>query len=99
MDVKCPSSREQDQTAPENWAWLRAQDEVKFVIGDEEDYRYAKAEIKAHLKFSPVQITFSPIWSRVTLDTLAAWILKDDLQVRLGVQLHKVIWPSARRAV
>ncbi len=42
MDLKCPSSGESAQNRWENLAHLRATDEVKFVIGTEEDYRWAR---------------------------------------------------------
>ena len=42
MDIKCPSSGESAQNRWENLTHLRATDEVKFVIGTEQDYRWAR---------------------------------------------------------
>jgi 7-carboxy-7-deazaguanine synthase len=35
----------------------------------------------------------------LTAATLAEWILADHLDVRLGVQLHRIIWPGRDRGV
>jgi 7-carboxy-7-deazaguanine synthase len=42
MDLKCPSSGESARNRWENVAALKATDEVKFVIGTQEDYDWAK---------------------------------------------------------
>jgi 7-carboxy-7-deazaguanine synthase len=46
MDLKCPSSGESARNRWENIPYLRATDEVKFVIGTREDYEWAKAVIR-----------------------------------------------------
>src|SRR5205085_8104002 len=43
IDLKCPSSGELARNRFENIAHLKATDEVKFVIGTQEDYDWAKA--------------------------------------------------------
>jgi 7-carboxy-7-deazaguanine synthase len=48
MDLKCPSSGECDRNRQENLAQLRNTDEIKFVIGTEEDYDWAKQTIAGH---------------------------------------------------
>ncbi|HDY65752.1 MAG TPA: 7-carboxy-7-deazaguanine synthase QueE, partial [Phycisphaerae bacterium] len=30
---------------------------------------------------------------------LAEWILADHLDVRVGLQLHKIIWPDKKRGI
>jgi 7-carboxy-7-deazaguanine synthase len=42
MDLKCPSSGEEGRNRWENVEVLRATDEVKFVVGTEEDYAWMK---------------------------------------------------------
>lgn len=46
MDLKCPSSGECEHNRWENIPLLRADDEVKFVIGTREDYDWAKRQIE-----------------------------------------------------
>ena len=48
MDLKCPSSGEVARNRFENVAFLKATDEVKFVIGTVEDYEWAKRQIAEH---------------------------------------------------
>jgi len=48
MDLKCPSSGEVARNHWPNIAHLKATDEVKFVIGTQEDYDWAKEQIAAH---------------------------------------------------
>jgi len=48
MDLKCPSSGEVARNRFENIAHLKATDEVKFVIGTQEDYDWAKEQIAQH---------------------------------------------------
>lgn len=48
MDLKCPSSGEVTRNRIENIPQLRATDEVKFVIGTQEDYDWAKEQIRNH---------------------------------------------------
>ena len=48
MDLKCPASGEVARNRFENIAHLKAIDEIKFVIGTQEDYDWAKQQIAAH---------------------------------------------------
>jgi 7-carboxy-7-deazaguanine synthase len=48
MDLKCPSSGESSRNRLENLPHLRATDEIKFVIGTEEDYQWARSQIADH---------------------------------------------------
>ena len=101
LDVKCPSSGEADKNDLENLEKLTEKDEVKFVIGDRADYEYARevltlAESVARGK-NPVLL--SPVFGRQDPGELAGWILDDHLNVRLHLQLHKIIWGPERTGV
>jgi 7-carboxy-7-deazaguanine synthase len=86
MDVKCPSSGEQsDLSLLER---IRHQDSVKFVVKDEPDCRYAQEIITTHR--IPGEIFISPVFgSDYTM--IAKFILANKLQVRMQIQLHKII--------
>ncbi len=128
IDIKCPSSNESEKNDFNNLNLLTHKDQIKFVIGDREDYEYAKKiirEIKqpdfpvGNILFSPKDyeyakkiireikqpdfpvgnILFSPIFGKISPDILAKWILNDRLQVRLHIQLHKIIWDPKQRGV
>ncbi len=93
VDVKCPGSGESEKFCFDNLAVLERKDQVKFVILDENDYRYARDFMKRHdLRSRVDEVIFSPVFGRLTPRELAEWILRDGLEVRMGLQLHKFIW-------
>jgi 7-carboxy-7-deazaguanine synthase len=98
MDIKCPSSHESNNVHMENLLHLDAGDQIKFVIADEKDYRYAKNILSLIPKKIPMNhILFSPVHGKLPPKRLARWILSDHLKVRLQLQLHKMIWPDIER--
>lgn len=82
----------------DNLAALEKKDQIKFVIVDENDYRYAHDFILQNNLHSLVdEIILSPVFAQLHPRQLADWILRDGLEVRLGLQVHKFIWdPDAR---
>jgi 7-carboxy-7-deazaguanine synthase len=100
MDIKCPSSGESERNDLENISKLTTRDEIKFVIGARKDYLYAKKLLGLISRTSKVKrIHFSPVTGRLLPASLAKWILEDRLNVRLSLQLHKIIWPSDKMGV
>ncbi len=59
MDLKCPASGEVARNRFENIAHLKATDEIKFVIGTQEDYDWAKQQIAAHQLAAICPLLFS----------------------------------------
>jgi 7-carboxy-7-deazaguanine synthase len=100
LDIKCPTSGESDKNDLENLKRLGSKDQIKFVIGNRSDYEYAK-EIMDSISpdFPEEQILFSPVSEKIPPTRLAKWILEDSLNVRLHLQLHKIIWPGKKRGV
>lgn len=96
MDIKCPSSGESDKTLWENLKKLKNKDEIKFVLATEEDYNWAK-EIIIEKKLEEKRVLFSPVKEKISPALVAEWILKDKINVRLQLQLHKILWPKAKR--
>ncbi|MCK4902558.1 MAG: radical SAM protein, partial [Thermoplasmatales archaeon] len=93
LDIKCPSSKMQEKNYFENISLLRKNDQLKFVIKDKDDYNYAKKIVN---KYKPVcNIFFQPVWGNDPI-TIAKWIISDKLDVKLGLQLHKIIWGEKR---
>lgn len=89
VDVKCPSSKMEDENKLDELAHLAPHDQVKAVIADEADYAYAKQVIEDHPVACPVYL--QPVWG--TNDTwLAEQVLADGLDVRLSMQMHKLLW-------
>lgn len=103
MDIKCPGSGMPESLRPENLTALKEGDEIKFVLTSRQDYDWAVAFIKDHaLTFpsneqAPRSLLFSPVPGKLPPAQLAAWILHDQLPVRLQIQLHKILWPENDR--
>lgn len=97
VDFKPPSSGEVGRNLWSIVNDLRSGDEVKFVIGNREDYSWSVFKIREHdLDRKVENLLFSPVHGQVDPRDLAAWILEDHLPVRMQMQLHKVIWGEER---
>jgi len=94
MDVKCPSSRMDKKMELSNMASLREADQVKFVLRDMKDYEHAKLVLKEHP--TKAAVIFQPVWGR-RADRFAEAVLQDGLDVRVMVQLHKIIWGAGAK--
>lgn len=89
LDIKCPSSAMHEKMNFNNVSLLTCNDQLKFIIQNREDYEYAKKITK---KYKPQSaIFFQPVWG-INLKELSSWVLNDGLDVRIGLQLHKIIW-------
>lgn len=100
LDIKCPSSGENDKNDLKNLNRLSLNDQVKFVIGSRADYKYAREIITSiPAEFPLDRVLLSPVSGKMPPALLARWILKDKLAVRLHLQLHKIIWPETSRGV
>ena len=100
MDIKCPSSNESEKNDLENLKRLHPKDQIKLVIGNREDYKFAKSIISSHCPdFPGDHIFFSPVYGKMPIADLADWMLKEHLNVRLHIQLHKMIWPDKNKGV
>jgi 7-carboxy-7-deazaguanine synthase len=99
VDFKCPSSGETEKNRFENIQFLNLDDEVKFVVGDRGDYEWAREIIRKYALSEKSTVLISTVFGAVDLQKLVSWILQDHLQVRLQLQLHKIIWPRETRGV
>ena len=92
LDIKTPDSGEAGRNLWENLEILTTHDQVKFVLCSREDYKWALAEIRSRGLDEKLDILFSPAWGQVNPTELAEWVLKDQLNVRVQLQLHKLLW-------
>ena len=90
MDLKTPSSTEQSQNRYENIALLESKDQLKFVIASRSDFDWCCSILESYDVLSDV--LFSPVYENLKPVDLADWILEKQLNVRLQVQLHKLLW-------
>ena len=94
MDLKTPSSTEQSQNRYENIALLESKDQLKFVIASRSDFDWCCSILESYDVLSDV--LFSPVYENLKPVDLADWILEKQLNVRLQVQLHKILWGDTR---
>jgi len=93
MDIKCPSSGMQEKMMFENIELLSPADQLKFIVADTEDLKYAeniikKYEIKSTIVFTPV--------GGMDLEPVARFVLSKKLNARVLPQLHKLIWGEGK---
>lgn len=96
MDLKTPSSGESSRNRYQNIDYLAAKDQLKFVIGNDEDYDWSKAILSEYDLPNRCEILFSPVMGQQNPTELAEKILKDRLPVRFQLQLHKILWDDAQ---
>jgi 7-carboxy-7-deazaguanine synthase len=107
VDVKCPDSGEPGTFDARNLEELNGKDEVKFVLSSRADYEFARQFSQEHRLAGRVkEILFSPVhedplgnWKGLEPRALVEWMLEDGLPVRLGLQLHKIVWDPATKGV
>lgn len=92
VDIKTPGSLEADKNHFENIDYLLPHDQIKFVICSEEDYAWSKEILRQYQIDQKCQVLFSPSYQQIKPGELADWILRDQLNVRLQIQLHKYLW-------
>ena len=96
IDIKTPGSNEERKNNFENFKYLTKNDEIKFVICDRADYVWAKEKILEKEISDICDIIFSPVYGSLKSSDLANWILEDKLNVRMQLQLHKLLWGEQR---
>ena len=92
MDVKCPGSGMAERNDLSLLADLRPADQLKFVIADEADYRFAVRVVRERGPF-PCPVYFNPVGG-VDAKAITEWLLAEASppEVHVGIQLHKLLW-------
>ncbi len=99
VDFKCPSS---GMVKKNLWSIvddLQANDEVKFVIGNREDFDWAKDRITEYSLDKICTLLFSPTFGEIDPQQIVEWILAENLPVRMQLQMHKMIWSPEEKGV
>ncbi|MFS1512006.1 7-carboxy-7-deazaguanine synthase QueE [Chengkuizengella sp. SCS-71B] len=98
MDYKLPDSGEMEKMDVKNLELLRKQDELKFVIGSEQDFFTAKQLLDTNQ--TEALPLFSPVWETMPPQKLVEMMLEHKCShIKLNLQLHKIIWDPAMRGV
>ena len=92
VDLKAPGSGEVARNLWSNLAVVTPRDQIKFVLADHVDYEWALDTVREHDLTARCEVLFSPVHGKLAPRELAEWILADAVQVRMQVQLHKLLW-------
>ncbi|MDP5238691.1 7-carboxy-7-deazaguanine synthase QueE [Uliginosibacterium sp. 31-16] len=92
MDLKAPGSGEVAKNLWSNLAHITASDEIKIILADEADYLWAREILQEHALSGRCTVLLSPVSGKLDPQDLAAWVLRDRLQVRMQLQMHRIIW-------
>lgn len=96
MDLKTPGSNEESKNRYSNLDLLTEKDQLKFVICNRDDYDWSVAKLAEYDLPQRCEILFSPVHGDLNPTDLAEWIIKDNLPVRMQIQLHKYLWQDAQ---
>ena len=99
VDFKCPSSGMEKKNLWSIVNDLQPHDEVKFVIGDREDFDWAKEMLNKYSLNEKCSILFSPTFGKIDPSLIVEWILEGDIPVRMQLQMHKHIWETEGKGV
>ncbi|RME91300.1 MAG: radical SAM protein [Candidatus Hydrogenedentota bacterium] len=100
MDLKAPDSKMEFRNLYENLHFLKETDEIKIVIASYKDFLWAEHinnEYKLYERKQPVIL--QPAYSILDPSMLAGWIKNSKFPFRLGLQLHKIIFPDQEKGV
>lgn len=92
LDIKTPASHEEKNNLWENLDYIKPQDEIKLVICDRMDYEWAVGQLRNFKLNEKCPVLFSPSYGTLKPEMLAAWVLEDQLPVRMQLQMHKILW-------
>jgi 7-carboxy-7-deazaguanine synthase len=92
LDLKTPDSGERERNLWSNLGHLTPHDQLKFVVCSRADYEWARDEIRARGLEDSAELLMSPAWDQLNATKLAEWVLEDKLDIRVQLQLHKILW-------
>ena len=98
MDYKSKFSGMEDRMIPSNIDILKEKDVLKFVVANKEDLDKMKEIIDIYKP--KCSIFVSPVFGEIEPKEIVEYVLKHKLDnVRVQVQLHKIIWDPELRGV
>jgi 7-carboxy-7-deazaguanine synthase len=88
MDLKLPSSGEHGKMLFSNLRTLKSKDQLKLVVGSMADLNYAKRVLpKYKVK---AQVYVQPVYGKFSLAKIQKFVMKNRLDWKCSVQLHKI---------
>ena len=100
MDYKLPTSGMEGQMHLPNLEVLRPWDTLKFVCGSRKDMLRGREILAQYPGLMQVPTFFSPVFGGILPAEMVSFLQEFKLtNVRLQLQLHKMIWPAEQRGV
>ena len=98
MDYKCKSSGMEDKMILSNLEFLQPKDVIKFVVSNYNEME--KMEYILEASKCKAQAYVSPVFGAIEPKELVEYVLENKLNnVKVQVQLHKIIWEPTKRGV
>lgn len=98
VDYKCPCSGMEKHMNMNMYHKLRTNDVVKFVVGSKEDMDRALTVLEEVQ--TKAEVYFSPMFGSIEPSEIVEYILEHKLyNVKVQVQLHKIIWHPETKGV
>ena len=100
MDWKSIQSGESDKMRPHNLPNLKSQDVLKFVVGSEVDLRQMQDVLEHEGTKTNCNVFVSPVFGEIDPADIVDYVLKYHMNdVRVQLQIHKMIWDPNKRGV
>jgi len=100
VDFKLPSSNMTEKMNLNNLKVVDSDDVYKFVVGSREDLQISYNIIKKYDLTSKCLVYLSPVSGNIDMQEIVEFMKEENLNnVRLQIQLHKVIWDKNLRGV
>ncbi len=100
MDYKLGASGMEEKMCHSNFSLLNTKDTVKFVVGSRQDLERAAQIIEKYQLQRRVSIYLSPVFGAIEPEEMVQFLIEKKLNdVRIQLQLHKIIWDPEKRGV
>jgi len=97
MDWKSISSGQAEHMIEQNLYELDSDDVIKFVVQDRTDLEQMRVVLEDY--GTAAQPYVSPVYGKIEPREIVEYIIANRLDVRVQVQLHKIIWNPNKRGV
>ena len=100
MDYKAPDSGMEKEMLLSNLELLGSEDTLKFVVSSRRDMEKALEILEKYRLVGKTAVYFSPVFGRIQPVEIVDFLMEKKLNdVKLQIQLHKVIWDPQKRGV
>jgi 7-carboxy-7-deazaguanine synthase len=91
MDIKTPSSGEEESFNLDNIKLLTKESEIKFVIAGRNDFNWSLEFLERHFKDKQIkEVLFSPAEGKTSFKEVARWVKNCYPSGRVQANIHKV---------